>query len=282
VTAFETLLDHLLFPESPRWHEGQLWFSDMYAGRVYRFDPSSGELTLVLELDDRPSGLGWLPDGRLLVVSMESRQLLRLEPGGAVLHADLAPFVTGHPNDMVVDAAGRAYVGNFGKGYAEGEAIEPTNLVIVEPDGTARRGPGDLLFPNGTVISPDGRNLVVAEGFAQRLTEFDIGRDGGLSRRRVFADLQGQIPDGIALDGDGAIWVALPLGQEFIRVERNGNVTDRISVAPAGAFACALGGENRQTLFMCTAVGTPEQIQHRQSLGGILAAKVSVPGAGLP
>lgn len=275
------VVDGLLFPESPRWHQGALWFSDMYAGRVCRFDPETHVVETVLELDDRPSGIGWLPDGRMLVVSMAERRVLRLDPLGLAVHADLRPFTTGHANDMVVGPDGRAYVGNFGAGYSEGQDVEPANLVIVEPDGSTRAGPGGLLFANGTVISPDGKRLIVAEGFGRRLTEFDISRDGSLENRRQFADL-GEIPDGIALDADGGVWAAMPLGQDFVRVERGGNVTSRIPVGPSGAFACALGGADRRQLFMCVAIGTPEEIRERRSRGQILMTTVPAAGVGWP
>jgi len=280
-SAFSVLAEGLVFPESPRWHDGALWFSDMYGRRVLRLSPESRRLSLVAELDDRPSGIGWLPGGDMLVVSMERRCLLRLAAGKTTVHADIAPLVTGDANDMVVDASGRAYVGNFGKGYAEGGEVEPANLVIVESDGTSRRGPDDLLFPNGTVISPGGRTLIVAEGSRLTLTEFTIEPDGSLADRREFAALD-DIPDGIALDAAGCVWVAFPLKQEFARVERGGNVTDHISVAPRGAFACCLGGARRQTLFMCATLGGPAQIQNKTSEGAILAAEVATPGAGFP
>lgn len=274
-------VDGLLFPESPRWRNGALWFSDMYAGRVCRFDPETRVVETVVELDDRPSGIGWLPDERMLVVSMAERRVLRLDPLGLAVHADLRPFTTGHANDMVVGPDGRAYVGNFGAGYSEGRDVEPANIVIVEPDGRSRAGPGGLLFPNGTVISTDGKRLIVAEGFGRRLTEFDVRPDGSLENRRQFADLSG-IPDGIALDEAGGVWVAMPLGQEFVRVEQGGNVTSRIAVGPSGAFACALGGPERRTLFMCVALGTPEEIRERRSKGQILMTNVDVAGCGWP
>ena len=278
----DVVVGGLLFPESPRWHAGALWFSDMYAGRVYKLVPGTPAPKLIVELPDRPSGLGWLPDGRLLVVSMGSREILRLDPEGLAVHADLSDLVTGDPNDMVVDSSGRAYVGNFGKGYAEGDAVEPANLVMVEPDGTSRVVADDLLFPNGCVISPNGARLIVAEGLRHVLTEFTVEPSGELSRRREFADLGGEIPDGIALDEEGAVWVALPLRQQFVRVSRGGGFSDHISVDPLGAFACTLGGKDRRTLFMCTTLGGPEEIRNRASKGAIMAAQVPIAGAGTP
>ena len=278
----EVLLDGLLFPESPRWHNGSIWFSDMYAGRVYRFAPESGDLTLIAEVPGRPSGLGWLANEELLIVSMADRRVLRLGPNGLSVHAELGHLGRGDTNDMVVDRNGRAYVGNFGYGYAEGTDVEPTCIAIVEPSGEARIGAHDLFFPNGSVISSDGRRLIVAEGFSHALTEFTITQTGALSDRRQFADLQGEIPDGIALDADDRVWAALPLRQEFVRVERGGNVVGRISVAPRGAFACALGGPERKTLFMCATIGGPEEIRSGSSQGAILVASVDCPGVGWP
>ncbi len=275
----ELVTEGLRFPESPRWHEGALWFSDMYGGAVYRLD--GAELTRIAEVPGRPSGIGWLPGGDMLVVSMHDRAVLRFGTEGESVHADVGEFVTGDPNDMIVDASGRAYLGNFGRGYAEGSEVQAASLVIVEPDGSARVGAEGLLFPNGPALSADGKRLIVAEGFRQVLTEFEVGGDGELGARRTFADLAGELPDGIALDRDDGVWVALPLRQEFVRVERGGNVTARISVAPRGAFACALGGADGRTLFMCTALGTRDQIRDGQSEGAILSCQVALPGAGM-
>jgi sugar lactone lactonase YvrE len=278
----EVLIEGIRFPESPRWHDGALWFSDMYGGAVYRLEAEERQLTKVLEVPGRPSGIGWLPGGDMLVVSMHDRVVLRAGTGGTTVHAELGALVTGDPNDMIVDSSGRAYVGNFGKGYAEGGEVEPANLVIIEPDGSARAGAEGLLFPNGPAISFDGKRLIVAEGFRQALTEFRIGDNGDLYDRRLFADLAGEIPDGIALDTEDGVWVAFPLLQEFARVERGGNVTTRISVGPRGAFACALGGVDGRTLFMCTALGTREQIRDGQSEGSILGCRVAVASAARP
>jgi sugar lactone lactonase YvrE len=276
------IVDGLLFPESPRWHDGSLWFSDMFRGQVWRLNVTTGARELVLQLDGRTSGLGWLPDGSLLVVSMHDRAVLRVDAAGVSVYAALAPFVTGDPNDMVVAPSGRAYVGNFGHGYAEGLAPEPANIVCIESDGAVRVVAEDLLFPNGAVITPGGERLIVAEGFGSRLTSFRIDHAGNLTDRTTFASLDGEIPDGIALDSAGGIWVALPLRQEFIRVLEGGVVTERIPVAPRGAFACALGGESRRTLFMMTALGDQATIARGESEGAILALGVAVGGAGTP
>ncbi len=204
-----TLLDGLCFPEGPRWHDGKLYFSDMHANRVMTVD-LDGRSSVVCEVPNQPSGLGWLPDGRMLVVSMTDRKLMRMERDGLKLHADLSALATFHCNDMVVDSAGRAYVGNFGFDLHKGEKPHATVLVMVTAEGKARVVADDLTFPNGTVITPDGRTLIVGESFGRRLTAFDIAADGSLANRRVWADLGENVPDGIALDAEGAIWVASP------------------------------------------------------------------------
>jgi sugar lactone lactonase YvrE len=273
------VLGGLRFPEGPRWRAGRLWFSDMHAGRVLALDPEGGVET-VAEVPAMPSGLGWLPDGRLLVVSMTDRRLLRLDPGGLVAVADLSPFATFHANDMVVDGAGRAYVGNFGFDLFARVPRVPANLVLVHPDGVAEVAAGDLLFPNGAVITPDGRTLVVAESLGARLTAFDVEPDGRLVRRRVWAELAGAVPDGICLDAEGAIWVASPASRELVRVREGGAVARRIRTE-THPIACMLGGPERRTLFVCTATAF-EPAETGSCQGRIEAAEVEVPGAGWP
>jgi sugar lactone lactonase YvrE len=274
------LLDGLLFPEGPRWHEGKLWFSDMHAGKVMTVD-LAGRSEVVLEVAADPSGLGWLPDGRLLVVSMKDRRLLRLDPDGLREAADLSPLATFHCNDMVVDGAGRAYVGNFGFDlYSHPSPVVPANLVLVHPDGRIEVAASDLLFPNGTVITPDARTLVVGESFGARLTAFDVDADGRLSKRRVWAKLERAVPDGICLDAEGAIWVASPVSHAVLRVREGGEVAQRIPVETQ-AVACMLGGPERRTLFLCTAKSFDPAQTHTRD-GRIETIEVDVPGAGWP
>jgi len=277
--APRTLLDGLRFPESPRWHEGALWFSDMHARQVMKLD-LDGRAELVVEVPNDPSGLGWLPDGRLLVVSMQDRRLLRLDPDGLHAVADLSACTSFHCNDMVVDDQGRAYVGNFGFDLHGGGTPTETNLALVRPGGEIEVVARQLLFPNGTVITPDGGTLIVGESFGARLTAFDIAPDGTLSNRRIWAQLEKAVPDGICLDAEGGIWLASPVSAEVLRVREGGEVTDRVSVETQ-AFACMLGGPERRTLFICTAADSdPAKTDSRS--GRIESVEVEVPGAGLP
>ena len=274
------LLSDLRFPEDPRWHDGRLWFSDMHDGRVLALD-DAGHAETIVTIDDEPSGLGWLPDGRLLFVSVHERKLLRLERDGRIaLHADLSPVLPCNANDMVVDAQGRAYVGNFGFDLNGGETPKPTTMALVHPDGRVAVAAEDLAFPNGTVLTPDGRTLIVGETMAARLTAFDVAADGTLSNRRVWAQLEKAVPDGICLDAEGAVWVASPVSRSFLRVREGGAVLDRIEVE-TNAYACMLGGADRRTLFLCTAEQhDPAKTGTRR--GRIEAMAVDVPGAGLP
>jgi sugar lactone lactonase YvrE len=274
----EVVLEGLAFPEGPRWHDGRLWFSDMHAHEVLALDPSSGKAETIVEVPRCPSGLGWLPDGSMLVVSMEDRRLMRYDGERLVEHADLSPWATFHCNDMVVDALGRAYVGNFGFDLHTRAEPRTAVMVRVDPDGHAEPVADDLGFPNGTVITPDGTTLVVGESMAGRLTAFDIGTDGSLSNRRVWAQLDGAVPDGICLDADGAIWVASPLSNEVLRVREGGEVTDRVAL-DRGAFACMLGGT---TLYICSSHSSDPVESAQQRSGRIESIPVKYPGAGYP
>lgn len=277
----EVVVEGLCFPEAPRWREGSLWFSDMLDHKVLRLG-ADGSAQVVAEVPQQPSGLGWLPDGRLLVVSMRDRRLLRLEAGGLVPVADLSALAPFHCNDMVVDAAGGAYVGNFGFDLPAGAPPAPTVLVRVEPDGRARIVASDLLFPNGCVITPDGGTLIVAETFGARLTAFSVAADGTLSNRRTWAELPGTSPDGICLDAEGAVWVASPVSRAVLRVREGGQITHRVNVERQ-AIACMLGGEDRCTLYVATGhVSFDAAKARRYRSGRIECVRVPVPGAGLP
>jgi sugar lactone lactonase YvrE len=271
----------LIFPEGPRWHEGAFWFSDMHAKTVCRID-SKGHRSVVAEVPGSPSGLGWLPDGRMLVVSMQDQRLLRLEPDGSLVEvADLSKWTTHLCNDMVVDHAGRAYVGNFGFDLHAGDPIRTTNLIRVDPSGDAQQVADGLAFPNGAVITPDGRTLIVGETFGARLAAFDIQPDGSLENHRLWASVPGVAPDGICLDAEGAVWVASPISAEVVRVREGGEIIDRLPV-DTQAFACMLGGETGHTLFVCTARSSDPETCKQERAGRIETFEVGVPHAGLP
>lgn len=281
LAVLETLLDGLTFPEAPRWHDGRLWFSDFYTQRVVAVDPG-GRAETMLEIPQRPSGLGWMPDGALLVVSMLDRRLLRVENGTPRLHADLSALATGPCNDMVVDGQGRAYVGNFGYDRHKGEPPRTTCLARVDPDGRVTRAAEDLFFPNGTVITPDGRTLIIGETQAHRLTAFDMAADGRLDNRRVWASLDENVfPDGMCLDAEDAIWVSDARGPALLRVREGGKVDRTVSTGTRYAFACMLGGADRRTLFVCTSTGSGPAMADKRD-GAIETVRVDVPGAGLP
>lgn len=274
----EVLLDGLTFTEGPRWHDGRLWFSDFHTHRVLAVD-LDGHTETVAEVPQQPSGLGWTPDGKLLIVSMLDRRLVELDDGRQRVVADLSALAAGPCNDMVVDAAGRAYVGNFG--FDQGETLRSTCIARVDPDGRAVAAAEDLMFPNGMVVSADGKTLVVAETFAGRLTAFDVGADGSLAKRRVFAQLEGCFPDGICLDAEGAIWVADAGGKRVMRVFEGGRIDRTISTDERNAYACMLGGGDRRTLFICTCTGSGPEMAEKKD-GRIDTVRVDVPGAGLP
>ena len=276
----ETLLEGLAFPEAPRWREGRLWFSDQHARRVMTVT-TDGTVESVVEIDDLPGGLGWLPDGTPLVVAMTRRSVYRIEGSGVRLHADLSGLASFHCNDMVVDLAGNAYVGNFGYDLHGGAPISPAELIRVSVDGGAEVVARDLVFPNGSVITPDGGRLIVAETFASRLTAFELDPEGNLSGRAIWADLGEATPDGICLDADGAIWAASPVTGEVVRVRKGGGRLDLIS--PTGTpYACMLGGPERRTLFITTSeTADPDQAADLRS-GRVELVEVEVPGTGLP
>ena len=284
----EPFLTGLYFGEGPRWHDGRLWYSDFFDLAVFSADPS-GNRRREVDVPTRPSGLGWLPDGRLLIVSMVDRVLLRQEADGELVrHGTLTPWATFHANDMVVSAEGRAYVGNFGfdldaavAGGPDRPRARNTSVVRVDPDGSSCEAAADLAFPNGTVLFPGGRTMVIAESMATRLTAFDVSPDGGLSNRRVWATLEGCAPDGICLDEEGCVWVANALAGECIRVAAGGEVRARLKTEDH-CYACMLGGEDRRTLYMLTAPTNTEEVAKAARRGRILQARVDVPGAGLP
>ncbi len=281
MSEFKVLLDGLMFTEGPRWHDGKLYFSDMHAHKVMAVG-LDGEAQTVAEVPTWPSGLGWLPDGRLLIVSMTDRKVLRQDADGLKTHADISKLASFHCNDMVTDTKGRCYVGNFGYDLLTDAPQKPAELVLVNPDGSARVAATGLEFPNGTVITPDGKTLVVGESMAHRLTAFDVQSDGSLSNRRVWAELaEGTVPDGIALDAEGAIWVASPMTHELLRVREGGAVAEQLKFETM-PVACALGGPGRRTLFMLTSDSINPDECRAQKASRIWTKEVAVAGAGCP
>lgn len=267
------LLDGLLFPESPRWHNNKLWFSDMDRHEVLTSD-LNGNMETIVKIQNRPSGLGWLPNDRLLIVSMENCRLLRLDPKGVTEYADLSNHATFYCNDMVVDKKGRAYIGNFGFDYFNTKPFKPAEIVLVDINGDVRVVADNMAFPNGTVITQDDDTLIVGETFAARITAFDILEDGSLINRRIWANLKSLAPDGICLDAEGGIWLAAPGRHRVVRVIEGGKITHKIKVE-RDAYACMLGGPDRDILFIATS-------SHERINGRIEYVKVEIPGAGLP
>ena len=291
-----TVITGMSFMECPRWHDGRIWAVDFYTHRVMSAHEDGSDLRVEAEVPNQPSGLGWLPDGRLLVVSMKDAKLLRREADGTLVeHADLAPYVTGHPNDMVVDSHGRAYVGNFGFDLMGGADVTTTNLLRVDSDGTVTEVATGLYFPNGSVITDDGV-LLVDETLGNRVSAFDIAADGSLGLRRDWAKFaepptatalmeaigQGVVaPDGCGLDAEGALWLADALHGRCLRVREGGEILDEVSPG-TGVFACMLGGSDGRTLFMCCA---PDFFDHARSAAreaDLRAVRVDVPHGGRP
>ena len=283
------LMDGLTFGEGPRWHEEKFYFSDFYSHKVFSLD-MNGNPEVIVEVPGQPSGLGWMPDGTMLIVSMKDKKLLSFNNNTLSEVADLSNLAGFHCNDMVVDDHGNAYIGNFGFNTYSGEEIRPANLILVRPGEDPCVAADELLFPNGTVITPDGKTLIIGETYAARLTAFDINQDATLSNRRVWADFtldtdEGDVPlpDGMCLDVEGAIWVASPSTAEVIRVREGGEILDRIPVE-TNAYACMLGGDDLKTLFICTsnASGVDPESALREKSGKIEIIKVEVQGAGKP
>lgn len=280
MNALRTLVEGLHFPEAPRWREGRLWFSDFYHRKVFAASPD-GTLETIAEVPASPSGLGWLPGGALLVVSMDDRKLLKLERGALSEAADLSAHAGASCNDMVVDAAGRAWIGNFGFDALAGQAPRPTVLLRVDPDASVHVAADGLLFPNGSVVAPDGRTLIVAETFGHRLTAFTIAGDGSLHERRTWAALDGVWPDGICLDAAGAVWVADAMGRRVLRVAEGGAIVETVPTGARHAYACMLGGADGRTLFVCTAPGLGNKAATQRE-GRIEWTRAEVPHAGWP
>ncbi|WP_020494708.1 SMP-30/gluconolactonase/LRE family protein [Sciscionella marina] len=291
-----TIAQGFSFLESPRWHEGRIWFSDFYTGRVLSAEEDGTGQRVEAELADQPSGLGWLPDGRLLIAAMRDAVVLRREPGGELVpHAARGAAGKGHLNDMVADAKGRLYAGSFGFDLMNGAPIAPTSLVRMDPDGSVTVVAEDMLFPNGSVITEDGM-LLVGETLGNRVTAFDIAEDGSLHDRRVWAAFgeppagstleevlpQGRVAaDGCCLDAEGTLWIADALNARVVRVREGGEILDEIHPG-TGVFACMLGGVDGKTLFLCAAPDFAEANRRAARESALLSVRVEVPRAGRP
>ena len=278
MSELQVLLDGFTLGESPRWHDGRLWFCDWGRQQVVAV-ALDGTRDVIASLPSSPFCIDWLPDGRLLVISARGGRLLRQEPDGSlVTHAELTALSAQPWNDIAVDGRGNAYVGNIGFDFPGGQ-FAPGSIAVVAPDGSARQAADGLAFPNGMAVTPDNSTLILAESYASKLTAFDIDADGGLSNRRTWAELgEGVPPDGICLDADGAIWYADVPNKHCARVRRGGQVLQTIQL-DRGCYACALGGADNSTLFMIAAEFPPN---FAEPTGQILTTQAPAPAAGRP
>ena len=281
IPELQTLMTGLAFGESPRWHADRLWFSDWGAQEVIAVD-LEGKSEVITRIQSFPFCIDFLPDGRLLVVSARDQLLLRMEPDGSlVTHANLTSL-SDHPwNEIVVDGRGNAYLNNIGFDFPGGE-FAPGIIALVTPDGSTRQVADGVAFPNGMVVTPDNATLILAESYGKRLTAFDIAADGGLSNRRVWADLGDGAPDGICLDAENAIWYGDVPNKRCVRVREGGEVLQTIDL-DRGCFACALGGADKRTLFLVATEwsGTTSMAGGART-GQVLVVEASAPGAGWP
>ena len=277
----QILMTGIALGESPRWHDGRLWLSDWGTQEVVAVDPE-GRSEVIVRMPSSPFSIDWLRDGRLLIVSGQEGLLLYKGPDGSlVTHADLGGF-SDHPwNEIVVDGRGNTYVNNIGFDFPGG-AFAPGFVALLTPDGPARQVADGVAFPNGMAVAPDNSTLIVAESYANKLTAFDIAEDGGLKNRRVWADLDDGVPDGICIDVEGAVWYADVPNRRCVRVREGGEVLRRIEL-DLGCFACMLGGPDRKTLFMVAQEwGGTERMTEGERTGHILTAPAPAPGAGWP
>lgn len=277
----DLLVDGIDFAEGPRWHQDELWYSDFYQRAIYAVSADGTRRTAYGDLPDQPSGLGWKPDGTLLVVAMTSRKLWRSEGDALVDYADLSGIATFHCNDMVVGTDGTAYVGNFGFDFENGATPAGASLARVAPDGSVSVAAEDLRFPNGSVITPDGSTLIVGQTMGANYIAFDIEDDGSLSNRRVWAEVPSMFPDGCCLDADGAIWFADAFGSQLVQVREGGEITHKIAT-PMPTYACMLGGEAGTTLYALCAPASHSTETSGKAAGAIFQTHVDVPHAGRP
>lgn len=271
------------FAENPRWRDGQLWFVDIHGHDVCRMKPG-GEVEVVFRTPDNPSGIGFHPDGGLLVVAVNEMKIMRWQDGALSVHADLAPLARVGLNDMLVDPDGRVYVVQYGYDWRAGDTPVAAPLLTVAPDGTPEALPHKLETGNGMALSPDGRKFYVAESPACRITVFDRAPNGTLFNRRVFAQLPDKYyPDGICIDDSGAVWASCCYGPGVVRVEDGGRITHLVpAVDGRNPFACVFGGAGRKTLYICTAPAENPEDALRDRSSRIEAIDVGFTGAGIP
>jgi len=277
------LMTGLAFGESPRWHEGRLWFSNWGAQEVVAVDADGNSEVVTRVPTTLPFSIDWLPDGRLLIVSGPEGLLLRMEPDASlVTHIDLTGISDKGWNEIVVDGRSNAYVNGAGFDLMAGEEFAPGIVALVTPDGSARQVADGIAFPNGMAVTPDNSTLIVAESYGKRLTAFDIAADGGLSSRRVWADLGGGVPDGICVDAEGAVWYGDVPNKRCVRVREGGEVLQTVEL-DRGCFACMLGGADGRTLFLVAAEWHgPSNMFDRPRTGQVVTARAPAPGAGWP
>jgi sugar lactone lactonase YvrE len=281
MTTLSGLLDGGRYFEGPRWHAGRLWFVDCMDRTLLSLDASGACEQHAKFADDTPCGLGVLPDGKLIVLTMFRKRLMSYADGKLSLYADLSAIATGTIDDMIVDGLGRAYVGDLGFDLPPPpDRGAVGRIILVMPDGATRIVADGLRFPNGIAVSSDSKRLVVAEMEGEGLAEYDIEADGSLNFRGRFGSVKA--PDGICLDRDGAVWVASFNEDAFIRLDRDGRELHRINVPGRRAIACVLGGAERRTLFCLSAATSHEELRQRKSSARIDVVDVEIPGAGYP
>ncbi len=281
MSELQTLMTDIAFGESPRWHDDRLWFSDWGAQEVAAVD-LEGNSEVIVRMPSSPFSIDWLPDGQLLIISGPEGVLLRREPDGSLAtHAELSDL-SDHPwNEIVVDGRGIAYINNIGFDFPAGE-FAPGTVALLTPEGSVRQVAEGVAFPNGMAVTPDNSTLIAAESYANKLTAFNIAEDGGLSNRRVWADLDDGVPDGICLDVEGAVWYADVPNKRCVRVAEGGEVLQTIEL-DLGCFACMLGGEERRTLFIVAQEwGGAESMAEGERTGQVLTFEAAAPGAGWP
>src|SRR5579862_4582973 len=282
------VLDGLHLPECPRWHDGELWLTDIWGHRVLRVGPD-GAARVAHEFpeDEDPAGLGWLPDGRMLVVGMSGRVVYVVDDGVAAVHADLRPMTPYPLNDMIVADDGTAYVSGFGWDYFGGGTYADSTLVRVRPDGRADTVADAMMAPNGIALTADGRSLVVAEPAGGRLSRFTVALGGTLTDRQLIPLDKAPgatfvTPDGICLDAQGAVWAADPMGHRVIRVMPGGAVERVIAIEDGYPLACVLGGPARRVLYVAIGAATTKKDRPVEPRGRVVALDADVPGAGRP